>query len=189
MPDEVRSTFPEPLYRAAINAVLEYIRGAKEAPELRHHVSLLLERTLFLEKDLSRVQTELSASRNEVIAAKSLSLDLEEARAKAREAQLKEEKMAVELREELAKLKQWQNTREKYEPDEATGLQKRKDAGGSCCPKCLYAEPPVEQPVPPAPEYERHVKCPVCGAELPNRYWRAPSGTGGREFSGDDFHT
>ena len=124
-----------------------------------------------------------------MIAAKSLSLDLEEARAKAREAQLKEEKTAVELREELAKLKQWQNTREKYEPDEATGLQKRKDAGGSYCPKCLYAEPPVEQPVPPAPEYERHVKCPVCGAELPNRYWRAPSGTGGREFSGDDFHT
>lgn len=187
MPDEVRSTFPEPLYRAAINAVLEYIRGAKEAPELRRHVSLLLERTLFLEKDLSRVQTELSASRNEVIAAKSLSLDLEEARAKAREAQLKEEKTVVELREELAKLKQWQNTREKYEPDEATGLQKRKDTGGSYCPKCLYAEPPVEQPVPPAPEYERHVKCPVCGAELPNRYWRPPAGTGDG-FSGDDFH-
>ena len=132
-------------------------------------------------------ETELSASRNEVIAAKSLSLDPEEARAKAREAQLKEEKMVVELREELAKLKQWQNTREKYEPDEATGLQKRKDTGGSYCPKCLYAEPPVEQPVPPAPEYERSVKCPVCGAELPNRYWRAPSGTGGG-FSGDEFH-
>lgn len=188
MTGEVQGMFSEPVYRAAINAVLEYIRGAKEAPELRRHVSILLERTVFLESDLSRVQMELNASRNEVIAAKSLSLDLEEARAKARESQLQEEKMVVQLREELAKLKEWQNTREKYEPDEATGLQKRKDTGGSYCPKCLYAEPPVEQPVPPAPEYDRHVKCPVCGAELPNRYWRAPSGTGGREFSGDDFH-
>ena len=188
MTGEVQGMFSEPVYRAAINAVLEYIRGAKEAPELRRHVSILLERTVFLESDLSRVQMELNASRNEVIAAKSLSLDLEEARAKARESQLQEEKMVVQLREELAKLKEWQNTREKYEPDEATGLQKRKDTGGSYCPKCLYAEPPVEQPVPPAPEYDRHVKYPVCGAELPNRYWRAPSGTGGREFSGDDFH-
>lgn len=176
MTAEVQGMFAEPVYRTAVNAVMEYIRGAKEAPELRRHVSVLLERTVFLERDLSRVQTELNASREEVIAAKSLSLDLEEARAKAREAQLKEEKTVVELREQLAKFKEWQKTREKYEPDESTGLQIRKSTGGCYCPKCLYAEPPIEQPVPSAPDYERYVKCPICGCEFPNRHWREPMG-------------
>lgn len=160
----------------AIGYIRDLIRRGRIADELRRRIEILIDRNSFLESDLSRLTAELLAEKSALAAEKSLSLKREEARAGAREAQLQGEKELIELRRQLADQQEWKKTREKYQPDERTGLQKRKDTGGCYCPKCLYSEPPVEQPVPPAPDYERCVKCPVCGGDLPNPYWRPPSG-------------
>ena len=87
---------------------------------------------------------------------------------------MKQQKKIADLERKLEHEKEWKATREKYQSDERTGMKQHKQTGAYYCPKCLNAEPPVEQPIPSLPYASVKLTCPVCGAEFPNLEYHLP---------------
>ena len=131
--------------------------------------------------------SELVASRNEVVSLQALAARLEKARASVYRAQMKQQKKIADLERQLEHEKEWKATREKYQSDERTGMKRHKQTGAYYCPKCLNAEPPVEQPIPSLPYASVKLACPVCGAEFPNLEYQ-PSGPMRTNDDFDPFH-
>lgn len=185
----------------AIAYIKSLIAAKKINGELQRHIEILIERNSFLENDLIRLQQELNgkhmemhtkiselvASRNEVVSLQALAARLEKARASVYRAQMKQQKKIADLERKLEHEKEWKETREKYQSDERTGMKQHKQTGAYYCPKCLNAEPPVEQPIPSLPYASVKLTCPVCGAEFPNLEYQ-PSGPMRTNDDFDPFH-
>lgn len=185
----------------AIAYIKSLIAAKKINGELQRHIEILIERNSFLENDLIRLQQELNgkhmemhtkiselvASRNEVVSLQALAARLEKARASVYRAQMKQQKKIADLERKLEHEKEWKATREKYQSDERTGMKQHKQTGAYYCPKCLNAEPPVEQPIPSLPYASVKLTCPVCGAEFPNLEYQ-PSGPMRTNDDFDPFH-
>lgn len=192
----------------AIAYIKSLIAAKKINGELQRHIEILIERNSFLENDLIRLQqeligkqqelngkhmemhtkmSELVASRNEVVSLQALAARLEKARASVYRAQMKQQKKIADLERKLEHEKEWKETREKYQSDERTGMKQHKQTGAYYCPKCLNAEPPVEQPIPSLPYASVKLTCPVCGAEFPNLEYQ-PSGPMRTNDDFDPFH-